>query len=52
MWLQRKAVNNSTFRNEFDIGKALSDWTCEDNNSHYGSITRDSLHNELLCLFT
>jgi hypothetical protein len=27
MWLQRKAINNSTFRNEFDIGKAVSDWT-------------------------
>ncbi len=27
MWLQRKAINNSTFRNESDIGKAVSDWT-------------------------
>ncbi|MGE3859703.1 MAG: hypothetical protein AB7F53_06910 [Nitrososphaeraceae archaeon] len=53
MWLQRKAINNSTFRNESDIGKAVSDWTCNYNNSHHhGSITRDSLHNELMCLFT
>jgi len=22
MWLQRKAINNSTFRNEYEIGKA------------------------------
>ncbi|HSF49832.1 MAG TPA: hypothetical protein VLA74_03650, partial [Nitrososphaeraceae archaeon] len=51
MWLQRKAINNSTFRNESDIGKAVSDWTCNYNNSH-GNITRDSLHNELMCLFT
>ena len=51
MWLQRKAINNSTFRNESDIGKAVSDWTCNYNNSH-GSITRNSLHNELMCLFT
>ena len=51
MWL-RKAINNSTFRNESDIGKAVSDWTCNYNNSHHGSITRNSLHNELMCLFT
>jgi hypothetical protein len=51
MWLQRKAINNSTFRNESDIGKAVSDWTCNYNNSH-GNITRNSLHDELMCLFT
>lgn len=51
LWMQRQAVNNSTFRNEPDIGKAVSDWTCNYNNSH-GSITRNSLHNELMCLFT
>jgi hypothetical protein len=33
MWLQRKAINNSTFRNESDIGKAVSDWTCNYNNT-------------------
>ena len=27
LWMQRQAVNNSTFRNEPDIGKAVSDWT-------------------------
>jgi transposase len=51
MWLQRKAINNTTFENEPDIGKAVSDWTCNYNNSH-GSLTRNSLHNELMCLFT
>ena len=51
MWLQRKAINNSTFRNESDIGKAVSDWTCNYNTNHR-NITRDSLHNELMCLFT
>jgi len=51
MWLQRKAINNSTFRNESDIGKAVYDWTCQYNNSH-DNITRDSLQNELMCLFT
>ena len=34
MWLQRKAINNSTFRNEPDIGKAVSDWTCNYNAKH------------------
>ena len=33
------------------VGKAVSDWTCNYNNSH-GSITRNGLHNELMCLFT
>ncbi len=51
MWLQRKAINNSTFRNESDIGKALSDWTCNYNTNHR-NITRNSLHNELMYLFT
>ena len=51
LWMQRQAINNSTFRNESDIGKAVSDWTCNYNNSH-SSITRKSLHNELMCLFT
>ena len=52
MWLQRKAINNSTFRNESHIGKAVSDWTCNYNTSHRDSLTRNSLHNELMCLFT
>ncbi len=51
MWLQRKAINNSTFRNESDIGKAVSDWTCNYNTNHR-NITRDSLHDELMYLFT
>jgi len=39
MWLQRQAVNNSTFRNEPDIGKAVSDWTCNYNEKHGRRIT-------------
>ncbi len=46
-----KSNNNSTFRNESDIGKAVSDGTCNYNKS-IGSLTRISLHNELICLFT
>jgi transposase len=34
MWLQRKAINNSTFTNEHDIGKAVSDWTENYNATH------------------
>jgi hypothetical protein len=34
MWLQRKAINNSTFRNEHDIGKAVNNWTIDYNVSH------------------
>jgi len=51
MWLQRQAINNSTFRNESDIGKAVSNWTDKYNINH-GNTTRNSLHNELIYLFT
>jgi hypothetical protein len=34
MWLQRKAINNSTFTNEDDIGKAVTDWTENYNATH------------------
>lgn len=27
MWMQRRAVNKSTFENEHDIGKAVTEWT-------------------------
>jgi hypothetical protein len=39
MWLQRHAINNSTFRNESDIGKAISDWTYNYNEKHGRRIT-------------
>lgn len=48
MWLQRKAIDNSTFRNESGIGKAVSDWTCNYNNNSHDSITRNSLNNKLI----
>lgn len=51
MWLQRKAIDNSTFRNESDIGKAVSDWTCNYNTNRGNKITRGSLNNELIYLF-
>ena len=36
---QRHAINNSTFRNESDIGKAVFDWTCNYNEKHGRRIT-------------
>lgn len=33
-WLQRKAINNSTFGSEKDIGKAVNDWTNNYNATH------------------
>lgn len=43
MWLQRKAINNCTFTNESDIGKAVSDWTKNYNITH-GRMVNDILH--------
>jgi hypothetical protein len=51
MWLQIKAINNSTFRNESDIGKAVSDWKYN-YNTNYRKIIRDSLHNEPMYFLT
>ena len=28
LWLHRQAINNSTFENESEIGKVVSEWTC------------------------
>ena len=36
---QRQAINNSTFRNECEIGKAVFDWTCNYNEKHSKRIT-------------
>ena len=32
--MHRQAINNSTFENEQDIGKAVSDWTYDYNKKH------------------
>lgn len=34
MWMQRQAVNNSTFENEHDIGRTVTDWTRNYNKKH------------------
>jgi transposase len=46
MWMHRQAVNNSTFENEQDIGKAVSDWTINYNKKHVGKMSIISLQKE------
>jgi transposase len=52
MWLHRQAINNSKFENEYDIGKAVSDWTVNYNKKHVGKTSITSLHEEGIYLFT
>ena len=48
----RQAVNNSTFENEQDIGKAVSDWTINYNIKHVGKMCINSLQKESINVFT
>ena len=34
MWMQRKAIDNSTFSNESEIGQAIQGWTDNYNRTH------------------
>jgi len=43
LWMHRQAINNSTFLNEQDISKAVSDWTCDYNKKHAGKTSSISL---------
>jgi hypothetical protein len=53
MWMQLQAINNSTFENEHDIGKAaISDWTINYNKKHVGKMSINSLHEESIFMFT
>ena len=52
MWLHKQAINNSTFTNEQDIGKAVSDWTVNYNKKHVDKTSITSLHGENIYLFT
>ena len=52
MWMQRQVINNSTFENEYDIGKAVSDWTMNYNKKHVGKTSINSLHEESILMFT
>ena len=52
-WLgmHMQAINNSTFQNERDIGKAVSDWAC-DHKKHTGKMSINILPGESICMFT
>ena len=52
LWLHRQAINNSTFQNEQDIGKAVSDWTVNYNKKHAGKTSIIGLHTESIYMFT
>ena len=56
MWLyriHRQAINNSTFFNERDIGKAIvSDWTINYNKKHVDKTSIIILHEEGIHKFT
>jgi hypothetical protein len=39
----RQAINNSTFRNEQEIGKAVSEWTVNYNKKHTAKTSTISL---------
>ena len=40
---RQEAINNSKFENEYDIGKAVSDWTINYNKKHVGKMSINSL---------
>ena len=52
LWMHRKAINNSTFKGEQDIGKAVSYWTYDYNKKHAGKTSSISLHEESIYVFT
>jgi len=52
LWMHRQAINNTTFQNERDIGKAVSDWARDYNKKHPGKTSINSLHEESIYMFT
>ncbi len=52
MWMHNQAINNSTFLNEQDIGKVVSDWTYDYNKKHAGKTSSISLQEESIHVFT
>ena len=52
LWLQRQAINNSRFRNEYDIDKAVSAWTVNYNKKHVDKTSINSLHIDDISMFT
>ena len=52
LWMHRQAVNNSTFLNEQDIGKAVSAWTIDYNKQHRIKASTISLQERSINIFT
>jgi transposase len=52
LWMHRQAINNSTFLNEQDIGKAVSEWTCDYNKKHACKTSSISLQEGSIHVFT
>jgi transposase len=50
VWLQRQAINNFTFKDEREIGKAVSKWKNIYNKNHGKAITHILQENVPLCL--
>ena len=50
LWLQRQAINNSTFKDEQEIGRAVSKWKNIYNKNHGKAITNILQENVPLCL--
>jgi transposase len=50
VWLQRQAINNFTFKDEREIGKAVSKWKNIYNKNHGKAITNILQENVPLCL--
>jgi transposase len=50
LWLQRQAINNSTFKDEQEIGRAVSKWKNIYNKNHGKAITNILQEHVSLCL--
>ena len=50
MWLQRQTINNSTFKDEQEIGQAVSKWKDIYNKNHGKANTNILQENVPLCL--
>ena len=51
MWMQRQMINNSTFEDECDIGKCVTEWTKNYNKKH-GKAIINILQEATMDLFT
>ena len=52
LWLQRQTINNSTFKDEQEIGQAISKWTILYNKNHGRAITNALQKYVPLCVHT